>query len=91
MGDAGGIVNRAIDWIDYPAELRVLGAGRAFLAEQRNLRKCPVQFCPYQLLAADIEFQFDVVRCFSVDLLGSTQVLSHELAGGLGGFYGSLL
>jgi hypothetical protein len=50
-----------------------------------------VQFCPYQLLAADIEFQFDVVRCFSVDLLGSTQVLSHELAGGLGGFYGSLL
>ena len=83
-------IHRAVDRIHDPAIFRIGIAGVTFLAEQGYLRERVIQFFLDQFLAADIEFEFDVVRGDFIRLFLGGKVFAHDRTGGLGGFHGGL-
>jgi hypothetical protein len=80
--DAVRKIHGAINRIHHPAIFRILVAGIALLAEERNLRESGVQFSFNQLLAAHIEFELDVVRGDFIRLFLGGKVFAHDCAGG---------
>ena len=84
-------IDCAINRINHPAVFGVFIARIAFFSEQRDLRKRTVEFLFNQLLAADIQFELDVVGRDFVRLLFSAKILLHERPGGFGGRDGYFL
>jgi hypothetical protein len=61
VGDAVGKVHGAVDGIDDPASWGAGVAAGAFLAEDGDVRERPSQKTLDEELAADVEFEFDIV------------------------------
>ena len=65
--------------------IRIRIARAAFLAEKRDLGKSRVQPFLDQILATNIEFQFDVMRSAGVYFFRSVQIFADDHSGGAGG------
>ena len=76
------VIHRAVNRVHHPAVFGGHVAGIALLAEQRDFGKRGAQDFFDKLLAADIEFQLDVVRVVELDALGLEPVVEHDFAGG---------
>ena len=64
-------------------------AGHAFLAQNRRVRESGQQGSLDQFLAADIQFQFDVVLGLLVDFFDRGLVAAHQAAGLARGLHGA--
>ena len=83
VGDAEGVIHRAVNRVNHPAVFGIQIPGIALLAEQRDLRERGAQDLFDEFLAAHIEFELDVVGVGGIDAFGRVPVCQHEFAGGL--------
>ena len=79
------IIHRAINGIHHPAVIGGHVAGDALLAEHGNAGQGAGQGLLDEFLAADIQFQLDVVGVAEINALGFVPVGMHDPAGGAGG------
>ena len=101
MRDAEEIIHRAINRVHHPAivgihhacrvEASRRRAGATFLSEQRNLGKRGAEGPGDEVLAAHVQFEFDVVGVGAVDAFGLMPVGQHEFPGGARGLDGNFL
>jgi len=89
VGNLVGVIDRAIDGIDDPAEGSGVIAGGSLFAEEGDLREGLAQPPGDLALTTDVQLQFQVMRLGFIDLLGSSPMLAQEPACGLGGFDGN--
>ena len=77
MGYAVGVIDRSINRIHHPAVFGIRQPGYAFLSEHGYVGEAAEEGLLDQLLAADVQFQLDVVLRDEVGLLGGMQLASH--------------
>ena len=86
VGDAVGEVDGAIDRVHHPPGGEGWIARGAFFTKHGGLRKIRQEDALDGLLAADIQFEFDIVGRDLVHLFHRCEVLPHDFSGGVGGF-----
>jgi len=87
MGNAVEKIDSAVDRIDYPTEFRIQPTADALFAYDRDRRKCPSQLARDNVLALDIEREFNVVVRDFVCLFGAIEVVPHAAARGARRFH----
>ena len=82
-------IHRAINWIHHPTPFGTCIPDRAFLTENRNLRKRLAQIALDHPLTAFIQLQLDVVRRLLVDAFMRPQLSLEKLSHFTGNFLSS--
>jgi hypothetical protein len=83
VGDTVGEIHCAIDGIHYPTLRSTRISLDTFFSQDGNLRKSFAEDFLDLLLAASIEFQFDVVLSGGVDFLPAPSVGAKQFSGSL--------
>ena len=81
MRDPVGEVDCAVDGVDNPAILGILLPGDAFLAQYSNLRKAMLKSLLNQLLAANVQFELNVMLGNGFSPLAGVEVATHQDSG----------
>ena len=81
MGDAISVVDRAVNRINHPAQIRLRRTGQALLAQQPRFGKSAQQNGADKFLAPHIQVQLDVVAGLGIDFLGDSLIAPHQATG----------